>query len=840
MFEWRIWFVKDYIEIKGARIHNLNHVNVKIPRNKLTVITGVSGSGKSSLAFDTIYEEGKRRYLLFSGTQFMVDSVPCFDEITGLSPTVAVEQRIIRQSNPRSTVGTRTKITNLLAALFAVCGKIQEEYDDGEPSTLESFLRNSPAGMCPRCLGKGNQRIVDEEAIYGDESLPIQEVLEKKFMYIGSWKHRIQDYYKHLNVTPEQSIGSLNEEQLFALKYGSPKTTFSGVNSFAPTEVYEVSESMSSRQKSFAFTRPYASIVPCDFCNGTGLGLKASHTYICEKNMLELERMYIKDLLEFLLQLGTKNDTPLLKEILSKLQCMVDVGLHHLALSRPVPTLSGGEIQRLFLASYIIAEMDSIIFIFDEPTIGLHEVEKNQLITIIKNLVERGNTVIAVEHDKNFMMQADYMIDMGPDAGYRGGEKIFEGTYDEFLLCKESRTAPYLMGTGSYMQKQNFKPLDETKFLTLKHASLHNLRDVSVELPLGLLVGIAGVSGSGKSSLITDTLVPKLKEVLKNDCVMDEESEEESDARSSLADCNVAESSDTNFVEECYEEDFSSSRNDLKNSSDYRKAVTIEGSELIKKCVVIDQKPIGRSRTSCPATYTGIMDKLRNLFASTERAKELGYGKGMFSVNSKGGCRKCHGDGTLHYYVGFGNFIDVQCDQCDGIGFLPEVMEVLLEGKTMKDVLELTVDEAAEFFVGMHAGIERILETLQRVGMGYMKLGQKTPTISGGESQRIKLATELSKYSRLKGQKNFVYILDEPTTGLSYHDSSKLLELMQELVDQGNTVIVTEHDPYILSNCDYIIELGPGGGSDGGTIIAKGSPEQLKKSTDSVIGSYLM
>lgn len=781
--------MNHYIEIKNARVHNLKGLDVKIPRSKLTVITGVSGSGKSSLAFDTLYEEGKRRYLMFSGTQFLVDSTPTFDSITGLSPTVAAEQRIIRQSNPRSTVGTRTKISNMLAMLFAVYGERDERHHGGLPLTIEMFQKNSPKGMCVKCLGTGIVKRLDEEKLFGDLSQSIEDVclgLGKR----GSTKKMLDSFCKYHNILPTQKLSTLTYEQLLGLKYGDHgKSSFMG---FVPwiTHVTNGALSASGRLEYLLTEAGYMSKVSCPKCSGTGLGEQASHTTIGGKTISELDNMYIKDLCQFLNASPIKK-TPLLNELLAKLSCMVDVGLHHLALSRPVPTLSGGEIQRLFLASYIIAEMDSIIFIFDEPTIGLHEAEKAKLISIMKDLVSRGNTVIAVEHDEGFIRSADYIVDLGPSAGIYGGERVFQGSFEEFLICENSKTAPYLKDERTFGVKQLYKPVDRQKLLKIENATLHNLQNVTAEIPLGLMVGIAGVSGSGKSSLISDTLVPKLKEVLNQKCVTDDDNETGYEANH----------------------------------------VSISGTEHIKKCYVIDQKPIGRSRTSCPATYTGMLDRIRALFA-----KESGLSAGLFTVNSEGGCKICKGDGEIHYHVGFGNFIGMECEACGGTGFISEALEVFLDGKNIKDILTMTVDEAVKFFKGKDKSIENILATLERVGMGYITLGQKTPTISGGESQRIKLAKELSKGHHAK---DTVYILDEPTTGLSFHDSIRLMKLMQELVDKNNTVIVTEHDPYVLANCDYIIEMGVGGGSDGGNIIAIGTPKELKGNQNSIVGRYL-
>lgn len=794
----------EYIEIKGARIHNLKNIDIRIPRNKLTVITGVSGSGKSSLAFDTLYEEGKRRYLLFSGEQYAVDTNAKFEAITGLSPTVAVEQRIIRQSNPRSTVGTRSKIGNLVAILFAAFGKRDPVHDDGLPLSMEYFQRNSAKGMCVKCLGSGRYHEINEEAIIKPD-MPIKNIFDGFLMKHRFHRSNFKKFCELYQIDINDAIGTLPEELLLLFKYGCRKSGFVGaVVFFHDMQKHVTSKHLrhNKEDKEIDLWGVKVASVACPKCSGTGLGEQAIHTTILGKTITELENMYIDDLLMFFQSrkdvLPGKN---IVDEILLKLRCMVDVGLHHLTLSRQVPTLSGGEIQRLFLASFIIAEMDSIVFIFDEPTIGLHEAEKETLIRIIQNLVNRGNTVVAVEHDEHFMRAADYLIDLGPDAGIYGGERIFQGSMHEFMSCSNSRTAPYLAGSRKICFKQTYKPADRRKLLTIEHAKLHNLRDVSVSIPLGLMVGVAGVSGSGKSSLIHDTLVPKLKQLLKSKLV--------------------------------YEVDDDSAPLAAEDA-------VVTGTEFIRKCVVVDQKPIGRSKTSCPATYTGITDRVRALLARTAEAVENGYSAGVFTVNSEGGCRACKGEGYSNYHVGFGNWLEVECEMCGGTGYIEEALSVMLDGKNIRDIMAMSVSEAATFFgreqsEAYDKAISHILSTLIRVGMGYITLGQKTPTISGGEAQRIKLAKELCKQN---GSDN-VYILDEPTTGLSFSDTERLIELMQQLVDAGNTVIVTEHDPSVLANCDYIIEMGPGGGNDGGQVIAQGTPKELAADFQSIIGKYL-
>jgi len=795
--------MKEYIEIKNAHVHNLRGVDVSIPKNKLTVITGVSGSGKSSLAFDTLYEEGRKRYLMFSGVQIMVEKEGIVDEITGLSPTVAVEQRIIRQSNPRSTVGTKTQIETLLASMFANFGITDRGFEPTEPMNVAMFQKNSPKGMCPKCMGKGYRYVLDEDRLLPDKSIRVDELFGDICDNGTMWRW-FEKYRRTYKRKTDMSYSELSEEEYDDLMYGEAPH-YEGLAIWIP-KFYEWAKRSGT---SWGKKIDCVDKIICKGCEGTGLGKEAAHTRIGGKTIVELEELYLSELYDFLNNLPNEK-IPLQKELEKKLKGLIEVGLHHLSLSRPIPTLSGGEIQRLFLASYILAEMDSIIFIFDEPTIGLHENEKSMLITVMKRLIELGNTVVCVEHDEGFMRQADYIIDMGPGAGLLGGIKIYEGGYDEFLECKDSKTSPYLVKQG-FPVKSDYRK-SNGKILTIQNADIHNLQNVTVDIPLGVMVGVAGMSGSGKSSLIADTLVPHLKELMKSKCV-------------------------TGDLNDKGKEDLEDSEFDFEaEGADYDSKTAILGSENIKRCYVIDQRPIGRSRTSCPATYTGIMDKLRALFAGSKEAKEKGLDAGYFSLNSKGKCPFCKGDGEIHWHVGFGNFIDIKCDKCDGYGFVAETMSVHLEGKTIRDCLDMSVDEAFRFFKDKDANVARMLNTLKRVGMGYIKLGQKTPTISGGESQRIKLAKELAKGENAKGA---LYILDEPTTGLSMSDSEKLLDFLNELVDKGNTVIMTEHDVNMLSNCDVIIELGPGGGKDGGCLIAQGTPKELKDNPNSIIGRYL-
>ena len=511
--------------------------------------------------------------------------------------------------------------------------------------------------------------------------------------------------------------------------------------------------------------------------------------------------MSLNELEKFLLNVEDDKNKKIVNAIRLRIQYLVMLGLGHLSMSRPIPTLSGGELQRLCISAFIMSDFDSLTFIFDEPSIGLHEREKEKLIEVLKNIVSAGNTVIVIEHDESIISIADYIVEIGPGAGTEGGELIFQGEYKEFLNCKDSVIAKYLKDRKYFIenykhQTKNAPALHCDERLRICGANIHNLKNVSLSIPLYKMVGFAGVSGSGKSSLIAHTLVPKLKMLIRNRVIQNED-------------------------EDIY--DYPRELDDVE----------IHGTEYINKCYVINQQPIGRAKTSNIATYTGVFDVIRKLFAETEDAKDFGFDMSFFSLNAEGGCPACKGQGFLVYNVGFGD-TNMICDQCHGTGYIEEVLDVKYHNKNIAEVLEMTVKEACGFFKDVPK-IYQILCLLDKVGMGYIKLGQKTTTISGGEAQRIKLAKELGK-SR---NKDNIYILDEPTVGLSPKDSEHLIYLLREICNAGNTVIVTEHDIDVLSCCDYLFELGPKGGDEGGYLIAEGTPKLLKENPNSILGGYL-
>ena len=787
----------NYIKAYGVKKHNLKNIDICIPKGKLTAITGVSGSGKSSFAFDVLYEEGKRKYLSITESQFSLETSNDFERIEGLSPTIGVEQRIIRQSNPLSTVGTKTRLTNALASLFSVSGVTDPEYDDGKPLSVDMFQKNSPNGMCLHCLGTGEKKVFDEEKIFEDRNAKLNALLFG-FLDRGKSQKKYRTFLEQNGLSPSQPLGELTDEQLQKLKYGDRKENFPGI---MPLIMNASKYNLISQRQIEIITDEYGKKIICPRCNGVGLNQIASHTRLQDRTFAEVSNMSLTELEKFLLSVEDDKNKKIVNAIRLRIQYLVMLGLGHLSMSRPIPTLSGGELQRLCISAFIMSDFDSLTFIFDEPSIGLHEREKEKLIEVLKNIVSAGNTVIVVEHDQSIISIADYIVEIGPGAGTEGGELIFQGEYKDFLNCKNSVVAKYLKDRNYFIenykhQTKNAPALHHEEKLSISGAKIHNLKNVSLSIPLYKLVGIAGVSGSGKSSLIAHTLVPKLKMLIRNRVVQNED-------------------------EDIY--DYPRELDDVE----------IHGTEYINKCYVINQQPIGRTKTSNIATYTGVFDVIRKLFAETEDAKDFGFDMSFFSLNAEGGCPTCGGQGFLVYNVGFGN-INMICDQCNGTGYIEDVLDVNYHNKNIAEVLEMTVKEACGFFKDVPK-IYQILSLLDKVGMGYIKLGQKTTTISGGEAQRIKLAKELGK-SR---NKDNIYILDEPTVGLSLKDSEHLIYLLREICNAGNTVIITEHDIDVLSCCDYIFELGPKGGNEGGYLIAEGTPKSLKENSNSIIGGYL-
>ncbi len=804
--------MRNHIEIKNACIHNLKGINVEIPKGKLTVITGVSGSGKSSLAFDILYEEGKNRYLEFNGDYLRMDDNQPFDEIVGLSPTIAVGQSVTRQSNPHSTVGTRTKINYYLQMLYSlagnkicqvcgasignaleckVCGEIFE------PLGVSYFSRNSPLGMCLNCKGNRFDIQLDTEKILNGFGTSLRDIVSQHKAFTA--KGRFDTFLKYYHLAGTEKIEDLNEDSRETFLYGSALMEFPGILTFYNSYKYQ---KIGKAREYTLVSNGLANVVSCKKCNGTGLGEIGLTTTIAEKHIGDLADLNIVELLSFIKGL-TENEYykttvgSLIYNLIERLNNMIDVGLGYLSLSRSITTLSGGEIQRTFLASYLVSNLDSMIFIFDEPTMGLHEDEKHSLIRKLKKLVEDGNTVIVVEHDKNVMENADYIVDVGPLAGIKGGELIYQGEGSDFKNCLDSITGRYLYNNMPMPRKKHIrKPSKES--IVLHDVSTNNLKNVTVEIPMGVLVGVAGASGSGKSSLISDTLVPILEEKIKTKHDKDNEDDEDNDI----------------FYKP--------------------KLSKITGYEYVKDCIVVNQKPIGRAKTSNPASYIGIFDKIRSIYSGLPEAISSGFTASDFSYNVSGACPQCQGEGVLSTHVGYGVIMEVKCPMCAGLRYRPEVLTIKYNNKNIHEVLQLTVDEAIDFF-SEHSSIIDTLKILQQVGMGYITLGQKSTTISGGEAQRVKLASELCK----KRKKGTVYILDEPTSGLSFSDTARLMQLLDDLVTQGNTVIVIEHDPSMLSFCDYIIELGPDGGNAGGEVIAHGMVDEIISNPFSKIGKYL-
>ncbi len=911
----------DKIIVKGARVHNLKGIDVEIPKNKFVVITGLSGSGKSSLAMDTIFIEGQRRYLESLSTyvrQFIGElKKPDVDSIDGLSPSIAIDQKSVSH-NPRSTVGTVTEIYDYLRVLYAQigvphcpkCGKelqkmsvdeivdniakhfenervfilspiardkkgtFKDEFEkfidrgytrvevDGNVYRLEEvpelnknvrhnvnlvidrivpsesdvhrlfqsvelalkegngfiivrneeghehlyseklsclscgfsmpeinaklFSFNNPYGACPDCHGLGFKLEVDENSLF-EEDKPVTEGLKIGHKSDGWLTRRMERIISDYKGDKNKPFSEQSQEIKEAILYGTEY--FEGLVALVK-ERYEEYTSEDTREwlvENFFVERT------CQSCKGKKLKPEALSVLVDNLSIIDFTDLQISRELEIIRNLPgkiTQKQYEAVRELINEIEKRLDflekVGLGYITLSRNVRTLSGGEAQRIRLATQIGSKLTGVTYVLDEPTIGLHQRDNDRLIDMLKELRDLGNTVIVVEHDEDVIRNSDYIVDIGPGAGVNGGNVIFSGNVEEIMKCDQSLTGRYLSGKEK-IDIPSTRRTGTGKSIKLVGARHNNLKNVSVQFPLGTFICITGVSGSGKSSLILDTLYPALSNKL------------------------------------------------YRTKHEVGQYDKIEGIEEIDKVIAIDQSPIGRTPRSNPATYTKVFDSIRELFAMVPEAKARGYDKGRFSFNVKGGrCEACGGQGVVKIEMMFLPEVYVECDVCKGSRYNSETLEVKYKGKSIADVLDMTIDEALEFFKNLPS-ISDTLQVLSDVGLGYVKLGQPATTLSGGEAQRVKLASELRK----KATGRTLYILDEPTVGLHFEDVKKLIEVLNRLVDKGNTVIVIEHNLDVIKSADYVIDLGPEGGNDGGFIIASGTPEEIARSQVSWTGKYL-
>lgn len=931
--------VVDALEVQGARVHNLKNIDVTFPHGQLSVITGLSGCGKSSLAFDTIFAEGQRRYIetFSSYARNMLGSLerPDVDNITGLSPVISIEQKTVNK-NPRSTVGTTTEIYDFFRLLYARLGEARS-YLSGEPmvkytkdkivdlildrfygkrvyilaplvknrkghykelfenlrkkgyirvridgnmqeltfglkldryknhsielvvdrmkitsddvdrlrSTVDNALKqgekqmmvydvdtdkithysqslmdpatglsypepaphnfsfNSPQGACRRCKGLGRVSVVDEEKVFPDRS---KSIYDGGIAPLGKYRNslvfwQLSAICKLYDCTLKTPIKDLPQEAVNDILQGTDvklhlenetlSTSRYDVGYDGLVKYIEMQRGEDAGVEANKWSTQYFTDMECPECHGERLNKISLHYFIDGKNIAQVAQMDIADLYEWTLNLEDKVEssrrpvaTEILKEIRSRLKFLLDVGLDYLSLNRSSGSLSGGESQRIRLATQIGSQLVNVLYILDEPSIGLHQRDNERLINSLKTLRDAGNSIIVVEHDKDIMLESDYVVDIGPGAGVHGGEVMFQGTPKE-LLKADTLTSSYLNGKRK-IEVVSERRQGNGKHLIIKGATGHNLKDVDLDIPLGKFICVAGVSGSGKSSLINGTLQPALSRHLYRS---------------------------------------------MQLPLPYKE---IEGIDNVNKVVTVDQSPLGRSPRSNPATYTGVFADIRKLFVELPESKIRGYKPGRFSFNLAGGrCETCKGNGYRTIEMNFLPDVLVPCEECHGKRYNRETLEVRYKGKSISDVLEMTVNEAVSFFENVPVILKKI-KVLQEIGLGYIRLGQPSSTLSGGENQRVKLAAELAR----KDTGNTVFLLDEPTTGLHFEDIRVLLKVINRLVDRGNTVIVIEHNPDMIKSADYVIDMGPEGGRNGGRIIAAGTPEEIAK-TDSPTSRFI-
>lgn len=763
----------ETIKICGARIHNLKKVNLTIPKHQLIAVTGISGSGKSSLAFDLLFEEGKNQYLSSIGILSGLNNEDRFDSIEGLGPTVAQRQNTVRQSNPRSTVGTKTTILNQLALIYASDGTLIQD-DGGERLSPGDFLYTTADGMCVQCQGRGIYYDVNQEQLIPDHRTTLAQVYEKLRVTSG-YLRILQKKYGEYFETPYWELPEEIRDEVVYGTYDNGKQSYCMERTLK--NAYERGEDVEGIYEKMT----------CPKCHGERVSDAAKNVLLHGKRIGELGQMTLSCLLEFLEEIEVQELSTfgynVVRSLKQRLRKLIDFHLGHLTLYREMSTLSGGEIQRIFLYQNLASGLDSVIYVFDEPMAGLHPSEKQSMIDAIKKLKELGNTVIVVEHDPEMIGQADQVIEFGPKAGRDGGTVVYHGSYEGYRKA-DTLLSKYISGKSHLPERtaiSRTQPFDAKECLELTHANAHYLKDVSVKIPLHAMVGIAGLSGSGKSSLILDTLLKRLATARK-----------------------------------------------------HGRADGLSGEEQLNGFAVISQEPIGRSSSSTPASYIGIWDKIRELYAAQPEAIQRDLSAGYFSFHSKGACPDCGGSGYERIYLTSEFSVDKVCPMCHGERFQQESLEVTYRGKTIADILKMSISEAVTFFQDQN-GIVKPLRILEQMGMGYLTLGQPTSLLSGGEAQRVKLAKELGKQ---RGS-NLLYVLDEPSTGLSLYDTALLLKQLDQLVAGGNSVIVIEHNVEILKRCDYVIELGPEGGDLGGEIIAAGTPKQLFANSASKTGRYL-